>query len=140
MRHIFIDTDSDYDDSAARNTLTSLRERILAGESFSALAKEFSQDPDTRANGGELPWLAGGQMPVAMDNATSQLAVGQISPPFRTQFGWHIVEILERRQGSSANSRARNNASQILRQKKFAQEVERWQRTLREESFVEVLK
>jgi len=77
-------------------------------------------------------------MPNQMEVVASELPVGRISQPFRTQFGWHILEVLERRKGSGGNSRVRNEATQVLRQQKYVREVESWQRRLRDEAFVEV--
>ena len=103
------------------------------------MAAELSQDPDSKDNGGELPWLTSGQMPPQMEETATQLPTGRVSEPFRTQFGWHIVEVLERREGRGGNSRERVAATQVLRQQKFAREVDNWQRRLRDEAYVEIL-
>ena len=78
-------------------------------------------------------------MPNRMEAIARELPDGRLSEPFRTQFGWHILEVLERRKGSGGNSRVRNEATQVLRQQKYVREVENWQRRLRDEAFVEVL-
>jgi len=140
VRHIFIATEQGDTSQEARRVLQAARERIIAGESFAELAGELSEDPDSSSNGGELPWLSSGQMPPQMEQAANDLATGRISQPFRTQFGWHILEVLERRAGKSGNSRERTAATQVLRQQKFAREVEGWQRRLRDEAYVQVLK
>ena len=117
--------------------LTDLRERIISGESFSKLAEEFSEDQDSNNNGGELPWLRAGQMPLQMEVAGNDLPTGTISQPFRSQFGWHIMEVLERR--TSSAGRGRTEATRAIRSQKFEREVENWRRRLRDEAFVEVL-
>ena len=139
IRQIFIPTDPSDTTQEARRVLAATRERIISGESFTELAQEISEDPDSKDNGGELPWLSGGQMPNRMEAIARELPDGRISDPFRTQFGWHILEVLERRKGSGGNSRVRNEATQVLRQQKYVREVENWQRRLRDEAFVEVL-
>lgn len=140
IRHIFITSDPDDTTQEARRILVAARERIIAGETFSDLAAEISQDPDTKDNGGELPWLSSGQMPQQMEQTAKELPTGRISEPFRTQFGWHILEVLDRREGQGGSSRERVAASQVIRQQKFAREVENWQRRLRDEAYVQVLK
>ena len=138
IRHIFIAAPPTDTSQEARRVLASTRERIISGESFDELAQSLSEDPDSKDNGGELPWLSSGQMPNQMEVVAAELPEGRISQPFRTQFGWHIVEVLERRKGSGGNSRVRNEATQVLRQQKYVREVESWQRRLRDEAFVEV--
>lgn len=140
IRHIFVTSDPNDTSQEARRILQAARERIIAGESFSDVAAEISQDPDSKDNGGELPWLASGQMPPQMEETATELPAGRLSQPFRTQFGWHILEVMDRRAGQGGNTRERNAASQILRQQKFAREVDNWQRRLRDEAFVQVLK
>ena len=138
IRHIFIAANPADTTQEARRVLASARERIISGEPFSELAQNISEDPDSKDNGGELPWLSSGQMPSQMEVVARELPEGRVSEPFRTQFGWHILEILERRKGSGGNSRVRNEATQVLRQQKYVREIESWQRRLRDEAFVEV--
>lgn len=140
IRHIFIAGDANDTTQEARRVLAAARERIIAGAAFAEVALELSQDPDSKDNGGELPWLSSGQMPPQMEATARELPTGRLSEPFRTQFGWHIMEVLERREGRGGNSRERVAATQVLRQQKFAREVENWQRRLRDEAYVEVLK
>ena len=137
VRHIFISTSPEDTTQEARRLLTDLRERIVSGESFGDLAEEFSQDQDSNNNGGELPWLRAGQMPRQMEVAGNDLPTGTISQPFRSQFGWHIMEVLERR--TSSGGRGRTEATRAIRSQKFEREVDNWRRRLRDEAFVEVL-
>jgi len=137
VRHIFIGTSPEDTTQEARRVLTDLRERIISGESFSTLAEEFSEDQDSNKNGGELPWLRSGQMPRQMEVAGNDLPTGTISQPFRSQFGWHIMEVLERR--ASSGDRGRTEATRAIRSQKFEREVDNWRRRLRDEAFVEVL-
>ena len=139
VRHIFIASDASDTTQEARRVLAAARERIIAGAAFADVAKELSEDPDSRDNGGELPWLSSGQMPPQMEQTARELPTGRLSEPFRTQFGWHIMEVLERREGRGGNSRERVAATQVLRQQKFAREVDNWQRRLRDEAYVEIL-
>ncbi len=136
IRHIFIQAAADTSRDA-RQILTAARERIVAGESFASLAKSISEDPDSKDNGGELPWINRAQLPQQMADIAASLPNGRVSQPFRSDFGWHILEVLERRESTGGNSRERAQATQVLRQQKFGREIENWSRRLRDEAFVE---
>lgn len=133
-RHIFLAAETEN----APQQLDGIRQRLLAGESFDNLAAEFSEDPNSASNGGELPWFADGQMPPEIESVASQLQTGIVSEPFRTQFGWHILEVLDRRTRNSSDQSQRDQAERALRQRKIEQATERWIRRLRDESFIEV--
>jgi len=133
-RHIFIATESDN----AEQKLREIRQRIVAGETFEAMALEFSEDQNSASNGGELPWFSQGQMPEEIDSVANGLEKGTLSEPFSTQFGWHILEVLDRRERDSTDDTIRNQAEQSLRTQKVEQETERWLRRLRDESFIEI--
>jgi len=133
-RHIFIAGE----DAAIQNQLNTVREQILDGRPFSELAAEISQDPNSANNGGELPWFTQGQMPPAMEQMADSLAIDQISSPFRTQFGWHLLQVLDRRERNIEDQALRDQAANALRQSKVEQEAERWSRQLRDESYVEI--
>lgn len=133
-RHIFIASESD----DAEQQLDQIRQRIAAGEEFDVLAQEFSEDPNSASKGGELPWFFPGQMPDEIESVARALEPGKLSEPFRTQFGWHILEVLDRRQRDSTDDAALKQAEQSLRARKIEQETERWIRRLRDESFIEI--
>ncbi len=133
-RHIFISSSS----ADGQQKLAQIKARILAGETFDAMAREFSEDPNSSSEGGELPWFSQGQMPAEIEDVASTLDKGGLSEPFRTQYGWHLLEVLDRRQRDSTSESVRQQAEQSLRQRKIEQETERWIRELRDESFVEV--
>ena len=133
-RHIFISSDP----GNAEKTLRQIKQRIVAGEAFETLAQEFSEDPNSSSKGGELPWFFQGQMPEEIETVANGLETGTISEPFQTQFGWHILEVVERRQRDSTDDTLRKQAEQSLRTQKVEQETERWLRRLRDESFIEI--
>jgi len=133
-RHIFIASDLDN----AEQKLLQIKQRIEAGEAFESLALEFSEDPNSASKGGELPWFFAGQMPEEIELAANDLEKGTISQPFQTSFGWHILEVLDRRERDSTDDTARKQAEQSLRTRKIEQETERWIRRLRDESFIEI--
>jgi len=132
-RHIFLASDAP--DTEAR--LVELRRRILAGESFAELARRVSDDPNSAPEGGELPWFAAGELPPEMERVAASLAIGELGVPFRTQFGWHLLEVLERRTSDVGDDALRRRAENALRERRIEQETERWVRQLRDESFIE---
>ena len=134
VRHIFIAGDG----PATQQKLATARQKIIAGEAFDQLAAQISEDPNSAENGGELPWFSSGQMPKEIEDTARALKVKQLSQPFRTQFGWHIMELLDRRTRSIGDEALRNQANDSLRQNKVEQETQRWLRQLRDESFVEI--
>jgi len=136
VRHIFIAGN----EPDVQNKLADARARIVGGESFAALAASMSEDPNSANSGGELPWFSSGQLPPSLENQAAALPEGEISQPFQTQYGWHILEVLERRKRTRSSASARAEAESAMRQRKVEQEAERWIRQLRDESFVELRK
>ena len=134
VRHIFLSGDA----SERSRQLTDVRRRLRQGESFASLAAEFSEDPNSADEGGELPWFTDGEMPQGLEQVAKQLPIGQISEPFRTQFGWHILEVLERRTSEVSEAKRRERARTALEQRKIEQESERWIRQLRDETYIEM--
>ena len=133
-RHIFIAGD----DPAVEKQLRDVRKQLLDGASFEELAASISEDPNSAKKGGELPWFSEGQLPPAMEEMANSLALDEISEPFRTQFGWHLMQVTDRRTREVDEEALREQASDALRQGKVEQEIERWTRQLRDESFVEI--
>lgn len=137
-RHILIKTNELQDDATVKQKLESIRERILNnGEDFAAVASVVSQDPGSAAEGGDLGWSAPGAFVPEFDRMLAQLQPDEISEPFRTQFGWHIIQLLGRRQFDSTQDMMRQRAFQALRESKADEETELWLRRLRDEAYVE---
>lgn len=137
-RHILIKTNELVDDASARNRLLELRKRLQNGEDFAMLARAHSDDKASAAKGGDLGWSSPGQMVPAFEATMGELEPGQMSEPFQTQFGWHIVQVLERRQHDDTDTFYRNQARQQLFQRKAAEEEELWLRRLRDEAYIEI--
>ncbi|MDX1811625.1 MAG: peptidylprolyl isomerase [Gammaproteobacteria bacterium] len=118
--------------------LRQLRQRVLAGDDFAELAKSNSDDRGTALEGGDLGWVSPGQMVPQFEAAMNNLKVGEVSEPFQTQFGWHIVEVYDRRQIDNSKQVTENKAREFIRQRKTEEMTEAWARQLREEAFVEI--
>lgn len=136
-RHILLRPTEVQDDATTRQRLEDLRERILAGEDFAALASITSEDPGSAAQGGDLGWTGPGTFVPDFDEALGKLQENEISEPFRTQYGWHIVQMLGKRFHDQSDEVRRQRVLTALRESKVDEETELWLRRLRDEAYVE---
>jgi peptidyl-prolyl cis-trans isomerase SurA len=136
-RHILIRPNELQDDATVRQKLAGIRERILKGEDFAAFASSMSEDSGSAVNGGDLGWTGPGTFVPEFEAQLAGLKDNEISEPFRTQFGWHIVQRLGKRQFDTTEDELRNRAYQQLRESKADEETELWLRRLRDEAFVD---
>jgi peptidyl-prolyl cis-trans isomerase SurA len=137
VRHILMRTNELQDDETVRQKLNKLRERILAGEDFSGLASTTSEDTSSAAEGGDLGWQGPGTFVPDFERAIDALEENEISEPFRTQYGWHIAQLLGRRVHDNTDEVRRQQAFSTLRESKADEETELWLRRLRDEAFIE---
>jgi peptidyl-prolyl cis-trans isomerase SurA len=138
VRHILIKPNELQDDATVQQKLTTIRDRIVnKGENFTAVASVVSEDPGSAAEGGDMGWSNPGSFVPEFEKQIAQLQPDEISQPFRTQFGWHIVQLLGRRQFDNTQDMVRQKAFQALRESKADEEVELWLRRLRDEAYVE---
>ena len=136
-RHILIRPESQDGGDKARSKLIKIRNRIIAGEDFAALAKAESNDPGSAVEGGELGWVNPGEMVPEFDKAMNELALNEISKPVRTQFGWHLLQVLERRDHDNTDKVQRKKAQEVIRARKTDPAMQAWIRRIRDEAFVE---
>ena len=136
-RHILIRTNAVRDDNEVEQDLTTLRNRILNGEDFGELARAHSEDPASAVEGGELGWLAPSVFTPEFREVATKIAIKDVSRPFKSRFGWHILQVLDKREHDNSIEARRDEARQFLRQRKIEEETEIWLRQLRDESYVE---
>ncbi|WP_116812751.1 peptidylprolyl isomerase [Steroidobacter cummioxidans] len=137
-RHILLRTNELEDDQTIEQKLTNIRTRVIDGkEDFAAIAAVTSQDPGSAADGGDLGWAGRGSFVPDFEKQIDALSENEISKPFKTQYGWHIVQLLGRRQHDSTDDLRRQRAFAELRESKAEEETELWLRRLRDEAFVE---
>ncbi|HJY37804.1 MAG TPA: peptidylprolyl isomerase [Steroidobacteraceae bacterium] len=137
-RHILLRTNELEDDQTIEQKLNGIRERILnGGEDFAAIAAVTSQDPSSAADGGDLGWTGPGSFVPEFEKQLQGLGENEISKPFKTQYGWHIVQVLGRRDHDATEDRKTQQAYAQLREAKAEEETELWLRRLRDEAFVE---
>jgi peptidyl-prolyl cis-trans isomerase SurA len=137
-RHILIRTNAMLSDAQAQDKLKNLREQILAGGDFAELAKKYSQDPGSAPKGGDLGWLTPGVVVESFQQQMDKLQPGQVSQPFQTRYGWHLVQVLERRQRNDTEQARREHAKDAIFQRKMEEELDTWIHRLRDEAYVEV--
>jgi len=137
VRHILMKTNELADDATVRGKLEALRERILKGEDFAAVAQVSSQDPGSAAEGGDLGWAGPGTFAPEFEQAIATLRDNEISAPFQTQFGWHIVQMLGHRRYDNSDEIKRRQAAEAIRASKADEETELWLRRMRDEAYVE---
>jgi peptidyl-prolyl cis-trans isomerase SurA len=138
VRHILMKTNELDDDETVRQKLSKLRDRILKGENFAGLASTNSADPGSAPDGGDLGWSGPGTFVPEFDKAIADLKVNEISEPFKSRYGWHIVQVLGSRTYDSTDDVRRQRAFAAIRESKADEETELWLRRLRDEAFVEV--
>ncbi|MEX0731016.1 MAG: peptidylprolyl isomerase [Aquisalimonadaceae bacterium] len=136
-RHILIRTSEVVTDNDARTRLESLLERIEQGEDFATLARSHSDDRGSASTGGDLNWVNPGQLVPAFERVMDSLEPGQISEPFETPFGWHVVEVLDRRQHDGTDDYRRTRAANEIRERKGDEVLENWLRRIRDEAYIE---
>ena len=138
VRHILVKPSEILTDDQARERVLSLRARVEAGESFGDLAKEYSEDIGSAQEGGKLGWVTPGQMVPEFEQAMNATAVGEISEPLRTPFGWHILTVEGRRNQDMTSEAIRNKAAEYLHTRKYQEELDAWLQQIRDEAFVDI--
>lgn len=138
IRHILITPNEIIDDETAKQRLETAIERIEGGEPFGEVAKLMSDDPGSANEGGELGWRGPGTFVPEFEQVARGLELGQISEPFQTRFGWHIVQVQDRRIYDNTEDLKESNCVQRIRNSKLAEETQLWVRRLRDEAYVDI--
>ncbi len=137
-RHILVRPNEVTTDAEAKARLVQLRDRIENGENFEELARAHSDDRGSALQGGDLGWVNPGDTVPAFENVMKNLPAGGLSEPFQTRFGWHIVQVLERREFDDTEKVKRARAADQIRQRKMDEELQNWLRQIRDEAYVEL--
>ncbi len=136
-RHILIKTNALMSDLDAKKRLERLKYRIEQGDDFAELAKAYSEDMVSAANGGSLDWVSPGDLVPEFEEVMEKLSENQVSSPFKSRYGWHIIQVLKRRKHNNTAKALRNKATQQIHQRKVEEELRSWLRKLRDEAYVE---
>ncbi len=136
-RHILLKPDTVNLDEDIRIRIEKLETRLRGGENFATLARSNSQDSLSAAKGGDLGWFNQGDMVPEFEAAMDKLEIGEISTPVKSPFGWHIIQVQERRSHDSTEEYERSRVRNLIRSRKYDEELFLWLRRLRDESYVE---
>ena len=137
-RHILLIPSTIRDEEGTEIEINEIRSRILDGEEFSDLAKEYSEDPGSASLGGDLGWLGKGVLAAEFEKVMIEIDAGEVSPVFQTQFGFHFLEVLDSRSYDMTRDLIEDRAYQILYGRKYDEELENTLRSMRAEAFVEI--
>jgi len=137
-RHILIAPNELLDDDATRQKLIGIREQLLTGEDFATLAVANSEDAVSSADGGDLGWTQPDAFVPEFTEVLTALDIGELSEPFRTRFGWHILEVTDRRSYDTTDDLKQNRCVQEIRASKAEEERQLWLQQMRDQAFVDV--
>jgi peptidyl-prolyl cis-trans isomerase SurA len=137
VRHILIKPSEIRSEAATKRLIERLYERVLAGEDFSELAKNFSEDPGSALNGGSLNWIDPNVLVPEFRAVMNNTASGDVSKPFKSPYGWHVLQVMGRRATDSSAKFREQQAMNLLRNRKYDEELQTWLRQIRDEAYVE---
>nr|WP_254797369.1 peptidylprolyl isomerase [Pseudomonas aromaticivorans] len=138
VRHILLKPSEIRSDDETRILAERLYERLQGGEDFAELAKSFSEDPGSALHGGDLNWIDPNSLVPEFREVMASSPVGRLSKPFRTPFGWHVLEVLDRRTSDASGEAREQQALNLLRNRKYDEELQNWLRQIRDEAYVEI--
>lgn len=137
VRHILIKPSEIRSEAETKRLIERLHQRIQAGEDFSELAKSFSEDPGSALNGGVLNWIDPNALVPEFREVMNNTPAGELSKPFQSPFGWHVLEVMGRRATDSSAQYREQQALTLLRNRKYDEELQIWLRQIRDEAYVE---
>lgn len=137
-RHILLKPSAIRDNDETKKQLNELRQRILNGEDFGELAREFSEDIGSALEGGDLGWTSPGQLVKSFQKNMDNTAINDLSPVFKSQYGWHVLQVLERREKDVTDTIRQNMARNFIHDRKFDDELQAWLQKIRDEAYVDI--
>nr|WP_178117937.1 peptidylprolyl isomerase [Pseudomonas sp. R5(2019)] len=138
VRHILIKPSEIRSEAETKLLAERLYERITSGEDFATLAKSFSEDPGSALNGGDLNWIDPNALVPEFREVMARTPQGELSKPFKSPYGWHVLEVLGRRATDSTDQAREQQAMSVLRNRKYDEELQTWLRQIRDEAYVEI--
>ena len=137
-RHILVQPSEIRTENQAEILINDIFKRLKEGEDFKQLARQFSEDPGSKMDGGELGWSNPGDYDPAFEMTLNATEIGQLSEPIKSSFGWHIIEVMDRRNEDVSQEEQKNRAYQIIFKRKFDQELQSTLIELRAEAYVDI--
>ena len=137
-RHILVQPSEIRTEKQAELLIKDIYKRLLEGEDFKQLARQYSEDPGSKMDGGNLGWANSGEYDPAFESTLNATEIGEISSPVQSSFGWHVIEVLDRRNEDVSQEEQKNRAYQIIYERKFEQELQSTLIELRAEAYVDI--
>ena len=137
VRHILIKPSEIRSEAETKRLAERIYDRVIAGEDFSELAKDFSEDPGTALNGGDLNWIDPSALVPEFRAVMAKTESGETSKPFKTSYGWHVLQVIGRRATDGSEEFRKQQALNVLRNRKYEEELQTWLRQIRDEAYVE---
>jgi len=138
VRHILLKQDVNMTDAEAKKQINNLYEQLKSGKDFGVMAKQYSLDAASAAKGGDLGWVVPDELVKPFAEAMKELPVHVVSKPVKSQFGWHLIEVLERKMVDDSDAYKRQQVRLFLQQRKFNEAVQNWQQHIRTQSYVNI--
>mgnify|MGYP000606095687 CR=1 FL=1 len=139
VRHILLKQDASMTSTEASKQANNLYQQLKAGKDFALMAKQYSLDAASAVKGGDLGWVTAGELVPEFEKVMDALPLHKVSKPVKTPFGWHLIEVLERKKIDDSASFKRQQVRQFLQQRKFTEAVQNWQQHLRAEAYINIL-
>lgn len=139
VRHILLKQDVNMTNEEAKKQVKNIYEQLKSGKDFASMAKIYSLDAASAVNGGDLGWVVADELVKPFSEAMLTLPLHTISKPVKTQFGWHLIEVLERKEVDDSDAYKRQQVRMFLQQRKFNETVQTWKQTMRAQSYINVL-
>ncbi len=136
-RHILMQPNEILDEATVEQRLSGIREDVLSGDDFGAIAQALSEDPASAADNGDLGWVVPGDFVPEFAQRLEELEIGELSEPFRTRFGWHIVEVTDRRSYDTTEELKEQRCAEAIRASKMEEQQQLWVQQIRDQAFVE---
>jgi len=139
VRHILLKADPSMLPSDSQKQINNIYQQLKNGKDFALMAKQYSLDAASAVKGGDLGWVVPGELVPEFEKTMNQLPLHKVSRPVKTQFGWHIMEVMARRKKDDSEAFKKQQVRQFLQQRKFAEAVQNWQQHLRTSAYVNIV-
>jgi len=138
VRHILVKPSEIRSEAETEALIRQIHDRIVAGEDFAALARLYSEDPGSALAGGDLGWAEPEKFAQEFADVLRETPTGKLSEPFRTKFGWHVLQVMDRREHNMSEDARRNLAIRTLHNRRYEEELQQWLKEIRDEAYVEI--
>lgn len=139
VRHILLKPDANMLPDESKKQVENIYQQIKAGKDFAVMAKQYSLDAASAVKGGDLGWVSPGELVPEFEKTMNGLPLHKVSTPVKSQFGWHLIEVIARKQKDDSQAFRKQQVRQFLQQRKFAEAVENWQQHIRTEAYINVV-